>query len=112
MDCIFCQIAAGEIPSNKVYEDDVIVAFHDIQPVAPVHVVVIPKKHICSGAQGVNTENCDVIAHIFKTIPVITEKLGVSDGFRVVTNNGAAAGQSVEHIHFHIVGGKELGSFA
>ena len=107
MDCIFCKIAAGEIPSKKVYEDEQILAFYDIEPKAPVHVLVIPKQHI-AGAAAVTAENSAVVAHIFATIPTIAQSLGLTD-FRVVTNNGAPAGQPVPHLHFHILGGRTLG---
>ncbi len=107
MDCIFCKIAAGEIPSKKVYEDEQILAFYDIEPKAPVHVLVIPKQHI-AGAAAVTAENSAVVAHIFATIPTIAQSLGLTD-FRVVTNNGAQAGQTVPHLHFHILGGRTLG---
>lgn len=107
MGCIFCKIAAGEIPSKKVYEDEQVLAFYDIEPKAPVHVLVIPKQHI-TGAADVTTENSGVVAHIFATIPAIAKSLGLTD-FRVVTNNGVQAGQTVHHLHFHILGGCPLG---
>ena len=110
MDCIFCKIAAGEIPSNKVYEDEQIVAFYDIEPKAPVHVLVIPKQHI-TGAAAITEDNAAVVAHVFATIPQIAKTLGITD-FRVVTNNGADAGQTVHHLHFHILGGGKLGDMA
>ena len=110
MDCIFCKIAAGEIPSNKVYEDEQILAFYDIEPKAPVHVLVIPKAHI-AGAAAITAENAAVVAHIFATIPEIVKTLDITD-FRVVTNNGADAGQTVHHLHFHILGGAALGEMA
>lgn len=110
MDCLFCKIAAGEIPSNKVYEDEQIVAFYDIEPKAPVHVLVIPRQHI-AGAAAVTADNAAVVAHIFATIPTIAQKLGVTD-FRVVTNNGPQAGQTVPHLHFHLLGGATLGDMA
>lgn len=110
MDCIFCKIIAGEIPSNKVYEDEQILAFHDIEPKAPVHVLVIPKAHI-TGAAAVTAENSAVVAHIFETIPAIAKSVGLTD-FRVVTNNGVQAGQTVHHLHFHILGGGMLGDMA
>ncbi|MBR5539896.1 MAG: histidine triad nucleotide-binding protein [Clostridia bacterium] len=106
MDCIFCKIAAGEIPSKKVYEDDRVLAFYDIQPVAPVHILVIPKAHL-SGCGDITPENSAVIAHIFEVIAKITTEQGLTD-YRVVTNNGESAGQSVFHLHFHILGGKTL----
>ncbi len=108
MDCIFCRIIAGEIPSNKVYEDEQILAFRDIQPQAPVHVLVVPKSHI-AGAAAVTAESAPVVAHIFEKIPEIAGQLGLSD-FRVVTNNGESAGQTVHHLHFHILGGRTLGA--
>ena len=106
-DCIFCKIAAGEIPSTKVYEDDLCVAFKDLSPQAKVHVLIIPKAHIASVA-CINGENSAVIAHIFETIPKVAKKLGLDDGFRVVSNCGPHACQSVHHLHFHILGGEQL----
>ena len=110
MDCIFCKIAAGEIPSKKVYEDEQILAFYDIEPKAPVHVLVIPKTHI-AGARDITADNASVVAHIFATVPQIAAALGITD-YRVVTNNGAEAGQTVHHLHFHILGGGLLGEMA
>ena len=107
MDCIFCKIAAGEIPSTKVYEDEMVLAFRDINPQAPTHILVIPKTHIPSVA-GITAENSGVVAHIFEVIPMIAEKEGLVNGYRVVSNCGADAGQTVPHLHFHILGGKEL----
>ena len=107
MDCIFCKIAAGEIPSNKVYEDDLIVAFHDIAPAAPVHVLFIPKVHI-AGVREITADNAAVVAHIFTVIPQVAKELGVTD-YRIVSNNGADAGQTVHHLHFHLLGGATLG---
>ncbi len=106
-DCIFCKIAAGEIPSNKVYEDDKCLAFYDLNPLAKVHVLVIPKEHIAN-VNEINDQNCDVIAHIFTVIPKIAEKLELTDGYRVVSNCGKNACQSVLHLHFHILGGQQL----
>jgi len=106
-DCLFCKIVAGDIPSTKVYEDEKILAFRDIAPMAPTHILVIPKVHIGSVAE-ITAENCDVVAHIFKTIPVIAEAEGLVNGYRVVSNCGADAGQTVHHLHFHILGGKTL----
>lgn len=108
MDCLFCKIVAGEIPSTKVYEDEQILAFRDIAPVAPTHILVIPKPHI-GGADEVNAENAGVVAHIFATIPQIAAAEGITD-YRVLTNNGADAGQTVRHLHFHILGGRTLGA--
>ena len=107
MDCIFCKIIAGEIPSAKVYEDDKILAFKDINPMAPVHVLVIPKEHIPS-CDGVTSENSSYVAHIFENIPDIAKKAGCTNGYRVITNCGEDAKQSVKHLHFHILGGKSL----
>ncbi len=107
MDCLFCKIVAGEIPSNKVYEDDLVLAFRDIAPQAPTHILVIPKCHIASVAD-ITPANSDVVRHIFEVIPAIAEKEGLSGGFRVVSNCGSDAGQTVNHLHFHILGGKAL----
>ena len=107
MDCLFCKIIAGEIPSTKVYEDETVLAFRDINPQAPTHILVIPKEHIPSVA-GITAENSGVVAHIFEVIPAIAEKEGLTSGYRVVSNCGADAGQTVPHLHFHILGGKEL----
>ena len=107
MDCIFCKIAAGEIPSNMVYEDDLMLAFHDIAPAAPVHVLFIPKAHI-AGVREITPDNAAVVAHIFSVIPQVAKDLGVTD-YRVVSNNGADAGQTVHHLHFHLLGGATLG---
>lgn len=107
MDCLFCKIAAGEIPSKKVYEDDNMLAFHDINPEAPVHVLVIPKTHIGS-MDEVNAANSAVVAKIFEKIPEIAKAAGIVNGYRVISNCGHDAGQSVPHLHFHILGGKEL----
>ena len=105
--CLFCKIVAGEIPSTKVYEDDTILAFRDIAPMAPTHILVIPKAHIGSVAE-ITAENADVVAHIFQVIPKIAEAEGLENGYRVVSNCGPDAGQTVHHLHFHILGGKTL----
>ncbi len=107
MDCIFCKIIAGEILSNKVYEDEKILAFHDINPEAPVHVLVIPKAHIPS-MDGVTAENSAYVTHIFEKIPEIAKAAGAAGGYRVISNCGPDAAQSVPHLHFHILGGKQL----
>ena len=107
MDCLFCKIVAGEIPSSKVYEDDQILAFRDIAPVAPVHVLFIPKAHI-AGVREITADNAAVVAHIFTVIPQVAKELGITD-YRVVSNNGADAGQTVHHLHFHLLGGATLG---
>jgi histidine triad (HIT) family protein len=106
MDCIFCKIIAGEIPSKKVYEDEEILAFHDIKPMAPVHIMIIPKTHI-NGASDIDYSNSKIISKIFETIPQITKDLGI-ESFRVITNCGEDAGQTIKHLHFHILGGKKL----
>lgn len=107
MDCLFCKIVAGDIPSTKVYEDDQVLAFRDIAPQAPTHILVIPKTHIASVAQ-ITPENSGVVAHIFTVIPAIAEQEGLVNGYRVVSNCGPDAGQTVNHLHFHILGGAEL----
>ena len=107
MDCIFCKIISGEIPSNKVYEDEKCLAFHDISPQAPVHVLVIPKTHIES-ANDVNAANSDDVAAVFRAIPAVAKYLPLKNGYRVVTNCGPDACQSVKHLHFHILGGKQM----
>ena len=107
MDCLFCAIAAGEIPSTKVYEDDSIMAFRDIAPQAPTHILVIPKTHI-SGVSAITAEHSALIGHIFAVIPEIARQEGLENGYRVVSNCGPDAGQTVNHLHFHILGGKTL----
>lgn len=107
MDCLFCKIVAGDIPSTKVYEDDTILAFRDIAPQAPTHILVIPKIHIPS-CDGVTEENSPVVAHIFEVIPQIAHAEGLVNGYRVVSNCGQDAGQTVPHLHFHILGGTQL----
>lgn len=105
--CIFCKIINGEIPSSKVYEDDLVLAFNDIEPQAPVHVIIIPKEHI-SSANSITKQNSSVIAHIFEVIPEIAEKLDVKEsGYRIINNCGTDGGQTVEHIHFHMMGGRQ-----
>ena len=106
-NCLFCKIIAGTIPSTKVYEDETVLAFRDIAPQAPTHILVIPKVHI-SGADGVTAENSAVVAHIFEVIPHIAKAEGLANGYRIVSNCGADAGQTVPHLHFHILGGKKL----
>ena len=107
MNCLFCKIIAGDIPSTKVYEDETVYAFRDIAPQAPTHILVIPKAHIPS-VDGINAENSAVVAHIFEVIPQIAKAEGLEGGYRVVSNCGADAGQTVHHLHFHILGGKAL----
>lgn len=105
-DCLFCAIAAGEIPSNKVYEDEICYAFYDIDPQAPVHFLVIPKEHIASVA-GINESNSTVVAHIFEVIAKVTKEQGI-ESYRVVSNIGEQAGQSVPHLHFHVLSGRDM----
>lgn len=107
MDCLFCKIIAGEIPSTKVYEDDACYAFRDINPQAPVHILVVPKDHIPS-VDGVNNENSVAVAKIFEAIPKIAASEGLVGGYRVISNCGDDACQTVKHLHFHILGGKKL----
>ena len=107
MDCLFCKIIAGDIPSTKVYEDDLVYAFRDINPQAPTHILVIPKAHIDS-VNGITRDNSSVVAHIFEVLPEIAKAEGLENGYRVVSNCGQDAGQTVFHLHFHILGGKEL----
>ncbi len=108
-DCVFCKIIKGEIPSEKVYEDDEILAFKDINPVAPVHVLVVPKKHIANLLE-VKDEDNYIIGKIYKTINKIAKDLNIEeDGFRVIVNCGKDAGQEVMHLHFHLLGGRKLG---
>lgn len=106
-NCLFCKIIRGEIPSTKVYEDDEILAFCDINPQAPVHILVIPKEHI-AGADELNESNSAVVSHIFAKIAEIAKKEGLENGYRVVSNVGEDGGQTVRHLHFHILGGKKL----
>lgn len=109
MDCIFCKIIDGSIPSKKVYEDDKMLAFYDIEPAAPVHVVMVPKAHIAS-ADELDEESAKYVAHIFSKAGEIAKSLGLSGGYRIVNNCGPDAGQTVFHIHFHLMGGKPLGT--
>ena len=108
MSCLFCKIAAGEIPSTKVYEDELVYAFRDIAPQAPVHVLIIPKKHIES-AQALTAEDDALLCHMFACARRIAESEGVAkSGYRLITNVGDDAGQSVHHLHLHLMGGKAL----
>ncbi len=107
MDCLFCKIANGEIPSDRLYEDDLVVAFNDISPQAPVHFLVIPKAHIDSCA-AVDGGNSAIVAHIFEVIAKLAKERGLTEGFRVVSNTGERAGQSVKHLHFHVLAGRDL----
>ncbi len=109
-DCLFCKIIAGQIPSAKVYEDELCYAFKDIAPMAPVHLLVVPKQHFASAAE-VTEENEALIGHIYTVIAKLAKEQGFAGGYRVVTNVGELAGQTVQHIHFHVLSGKTLGSF-
>ncbi len=106
-NCIFCKIAAGEIPAKVIYEDDKIISFYDLNPQASVHVLVIPKTHL-ENLNGINETNLPYIAHIMQCIPVIASKLNLNNGYRVVFNTGSDACQSVFHLHAHILGGNKL----
>ena len=108
-DCVFCKIIKGEIPSEKVYEDDKVLAFKDINPAAPIHVLVIPKEHV-QNVLEINHENKEMISDIFLAINKIAKQLGIDqNGFRVITNCGKDAGQEVMHLHFHILAGGKMG---
>lgn len=106
-DCIFCMIGSGEIPSNVVYEDDKLIAFHDLEPQAPVHVLVIPKKHIES-LDDVSEDDKELLGHIMFKIHEIADMLGIENGYRVVSNNGEDAFQTVKHLHFHVLGKRKM----
>ena len=109
MDCLFCKISKGEIPSTKVYEDDLVYAFLDIEPQAPVHIIIIPKEHIAS-ANELNDDNAGVVGHIFAIVAKIADEQGFAkDGYRIVNNCGENGGQTVGHLHFHVLAGRNLG---
>ena len=109
MDCIFCKIIAGEIPSKKAYEDDTVLAFHDIEPAAPVHVLIIPKKHVASVLE-LGAEDGGLVAHMFEVAKKLAEELGVAEkGFRLTINTGDEGGQTVKHLHMHLLGGRGFG---
>jgi len=105
--CVFCEIINGNIPAAKVYEDDMMVAFKDLNPVAPVHILAVPKEHI-ECVNDINEENSKYVAHIFEKLGTIAKEQGITS-YRIINNCGADAGQSVMHLHFHLIGGKELG---
>lgn len=107
MDCLFCKIISGEIPSKKVYEDEWVYSFKDINPQTPVHILVIPKEHICC-IDEVNSSNSSYVARIFEAIPEIAAEAGLTNGYRVISNCGDDACQTVKHLHFHIMGGRKL----
>ena len=107
MDCLFCSIIKGDIPSTKVYEDDICFAFRDINPQAPTHILIVPKTHVAS-VDEICDKCANAVAHIFKVIKEIAKKEGLANGYRVITNVGEDGCQSVKHLHFHIVGGRKL----
>ena len=107
MSCLFCKIISGEIPSAKVYEDEGVYAFKDINPQAPAHVLVVPREHIES-ADKIDADNSSVVAAVFEAIPKVAAACGLTRGYRVITNIGEDGCQSVKHIHFHILGGEKL----
>ena len=107
MDCIFCKIIKGDIPSSKVYENEYVYAFRDINPQAPVHILVVPKEHV-SSVDGISAENSILVSKIFEAIPEIAKAEKLTGGYRVITNCGDDACQSVKHLHFHILGGAQL----
>lgn len=107
MDCIFCKIAQGEIPSRKAYEDDRVLAFYDLDPKAPTHILLIPKEHIESAA-CITPENSGIVAHIFEVAAKLAKELNLTDGFRIVNNCGRDGGQTVMHLHFHLLGGRSM----
>lgn len=107
MDCLFCNIVSGKIPTSKVYEDDTVLAFNDIDPKAPVHIVVIPKEHITSMAY-IDKSNSGVVAHIFEIIAQLAKEKGLDSGYRVISNCGEQGGQTINHLHFHLMGGRDF----
>ncbi|MBE6829992.1 histidine triad nucleotide-binding protein [Caproiciproducens sp. R2] len=107
MDCVFCKIANGEIPSKKAYEDDRVLAFYDLDPQAPVHILIIPKEHIQS-VEDITEENSAIVAHIFEVAAKLAKENNLEKGFRVVSNVGKDGGQSVPHLHFHLLGGRSM----
>ncbi|NPA27343.1 MAG: histidine triad nucleotide-binding protein [Chloroflexi bacterium] len=108
-ECIFCKIVAGELPSKKVYQDDKVTAFHDIHPIAPVHILIVPNQHIASVNQ-VEPEDADVLGHMFWVARQVAEQMGVAErGYRLIVNTGEHAGQVIFHIHMHLLGGRPLG---
>ena len=107
MDCIFCKIASGVIPSNKVFEDEEILAFYDLDPQAPTHILLIPKTHVASFTE-IDRSNSKMVARIFEVTAMLAKELGLENGYRVVTNCGESAGQSVQHLHFHLLSGRDF----
>lgn len=109
-DCIFCKIAAGDIPADKVYEDEQVVVFRDIHPKAPVHLLLIPRQHI-SSLEGLTSEHDALIAHMLHQLPLLAKAHGLDDGFRTIINTGKGGGQEVFHLHIHLLGGSGLPGF-
>lgn len=107
MDCIFCRIASGEIPSTRVYEDEICVAFKDLEPQAPFHILIIPREHIASAAE-ITPENSAIVAHIFEVAAKLASDNGLDSGWRIVSNVGKDGGQTVMHMHFHLLGGRSM----
>jgi histidine triad (HIT) family protein len=107
VSCLFCKIATGEIPSKTLFEDDTVKAFYDIEPKAPVHFLVIPKQHIASAAE-INASNSAVVSHVYEVIALLAKEQKIENGFRVISNVGEDAGQTVKHLHFHVLGGRKL----
>ena len=107
-DCIFCAIINGEIPSSKIYEDEYVFAFRDINPQAPVHIIIVPKEHL-DCADSISSNNSFLVSKVFEAIPIIAAKEGLTTGYRVINNCGEDGGQTVMHLHFHLLGGKQLG---
>ena len=107
MDCVFCKIASGELPSTRVYEDDLCVAFKDLEPQAPFHVLIIPREHITSAAE-ITPENSQIVAHIFEVAAQLAKENGLDAGWRIVSNVGKDGGQTVMHMHFHLLGGRAM----
>lgn len=107
-DCIFCKIASGEIPAKKAYEDENVLAFYDLEPQAPVHILIIPKEHIAS-VNDITADNSAVVSKVFEAAAKIAKELNLKDGYRIVTNCGKCAGQTVMHLHFHMMGGRDFG---
>lgn len=108
MDCLFCKIIAGEIPSSKVYEDETVYAFRDIEPQAPVHILIVPKEHIAC-ANEIDEKNSAIVGHIFSVAAKLAKEEGIADGgYRIVNNCGVDGGQTVNHLHFHMLGGRSL----
>jgi len=107
MDCIFCKIASGDIPADRVYENESVLAFNDIEPISPVHVLIIPKTHIES-INDLDKSNSSIMADIFLAVNEVARIMNIADtGYRVIINNGRAGGQEVPHLHVHVIGGRE-----